>query len=189
MEGPGGYQLIGRTVQVWSSWHTRPPFAPGTPWLLRNFDRISWYPVAPEELIEMRSEMAAGRFELRVEEGSFSVARYRAGLASEAASIAEFQGRQQRAFGAERERWRASGEFDRVRLLERRGHEEARAMRVAAPDEHLVAGDLICTLEAMKLELNVVAPVAGVVAEVLVQPGDQVPAGQPMVVLRLPEGG
>jgi hypothetical protein len=39
MSSPGGYQLVGRTLPIWNA-HTRTgPFAPGHPWLLRNFDQ------------------------------------------------------------------------------------------------------------------------------------------------------
>ena len=65
MEGPGGYQFVGRTVQMWSGWQQRGPFTAGAPWLLRFFDRIRWYPVGPDELLEMRADMAAGRLPLR----------------------------------------------------------------------------------------------------------------------------
>jgi biotin carboxyl carrier protein len=37
------------------------------------------------------------------------------------------------------------------------------------------------TMEAMKMEHTVVAPAAGTVAEVLVQPGQQLDGGQPLV--------
>ena len=61
MEGPGGYQFVGRTTQVWNHRHPERsgPFEDGTPWLLRFFDRISWYPVEPDELLELRAETAA----------------------------------------------------------------------------------------------------------------------------------
>ncbi len=39
-------------------------FEPGTPWLLRFFDRISFYPVSAEELLDLRADMAAGRGEV-----------------------------------------------------------------------------------------------------------------------------
>ena len=56
MEGPGGYQFVGRTTQVWNHRHPEQsgPFEDGTPWLLRFFDRISWYPVEPDELMDLR---------------------------------------------------------------------------------------------------------------------------------------
>src|SRR5713101_1108036 len=73
MEGPGGYQFIGRTVPVWSRWHERPPFTSGDPALLRQFDRISWYPVSADELLDLRADMVAGRLDLRIDEGQFSL--------------------------------------------------------------------------------------------------------------------
>src|SRR4030095_12386098 len=39
MEGPGGYQLFGRTLQVWNS-EPVGDFIDGKPWLLRFFDQI-----------------------------------------------------------------------------------------------------------------------------------------------------
>ena len=40
MEGPGGYQFVGRTVQVWNTHRSTREFEPGKPWLLRFFDQI-----------------------------------------------------------------------------------------------------------------------------------------------------
>jgi urea carboxylase len=41
MEGPGGYQFVGRTLQMWNRWRDAtsgaPAFEPGKPWLLRFF--------------------------------------------------------------------------------------------------------------------------------------------------------
>src|SRR5450432_1660041 len=48
MEGPGGYQFVGRTVQVYNRFKTTKYFLPGTPWLLRFFDQIRFYPVAAQ---------------------------------------------------------------------------------------------------------------------------------------------
>ncbi|MBF6353239.1 5-oxoprolinase/urea amidolyase family protein [Nocardia higoensis] len=107
MEGPGGYQFVGRTTQVWN--HR----APGdeSPWLLRWFDRIRWHPVSPEELLDLRADTAAGRGDLRAEDGEFRLADYRAFLAANADSIAEFRTAQAAAFAAERQSWRTSGEL------------------------------------------------------------------------------
>ena len=40
MEGPGGYQFVGRTVQMWNRYRQTADFADGKPWLLRFFDQI-----------------------------------------------------------------------------------------------------------------------------------------------------
>lgn len=106
MEGPGGYQFVGRTVQVWRS-ANRPP------WHLRFFDRIIWYPVTAEELLDLRADMAAGRFEPTIEEGSFTLADHRAFFEREAQSIAAFRERQAAALAAERAAWEQAGELER----------------------------------------------------------------------------
>ncbi|UFT00125.1 5-oxoprolinase/urea amidolyase family protein [Nocardia huaxiensis] len=108
MEGPGGYQFVGRTTQVWDH---RSSGIGEDPWLLRYFDRISWYPVSAEELLDLRADIAAGRGELRAEDGEFRLADYRRFLAENASSIADFQAHQSEAFTAERNSWRETGEL------------------------------------------------------------------------------
>ena len=39
MEGPGGYQFVGRTIQMWNRWRHTADFS--EPWLLRHFDQNS----------------------------------------------------------------------------------------------------------------------------------------------------
>ncbi|MGV8874640.1 MAG: 5-oxoprolinase/urea amidolyase family protein [Rhodococcus sp. (in: high G+C Gram-positive bacteria)] len=115
MEGPGGYQFVGRTTQVWnhSATYSGGPFEEGTPWLLRFFDRISWYSVEPEELMDLRADLAAGRGGgVEITDGEFSLAQHDSFLETNADSIAEFRAKQSVAFGAERDAWSAAGEFD-----------------------------------------------------------------------------
>lgn len=118
MEGPGGYQLVGRTVQIWNHRHpaNAGAFEPGTPWLLRFFDQISWYPVSAAELLELRDELATGRGSggVTITEGEFSMAQYSTFLAQNATSIADFRNHQRAAYAAEREAWSTAGEFARV---------------------------------------------------------------------------
>jgi urea carboxylase len=102
MEGPGGYQFVGRTVQVWNR-------DASPPWLLRNFDQIRWHPVSAEELLELR----AARPPVEVEDTTFVLGDLRRALAADADDIAAFQARQRAAFDAERLAWSHSGELDR----------------------------------------------------------------------------
>ena len=44
-------------------------------------------------------------------------------------------------------------------------------------------GDVLLVLEAMKMETNITAPVAGKIAAISVNPGDSVKAGQVVVEL------
>jgi urea carboxylase len=54
MEGPGGYQFVGRTVQMWNRHRQSADFRDGKQWLLRFFDQIRFYPVSAEELLRAR---------------------------------------------------------------------------------------------------------------------------------------
>lgn len=108
MEGPGGYQFVGRTVQMWNSWKSTKEFTTGKPWLLQPFDRIRFYPVSAEELLQLREDFPRGKCHLRIEDGSFSLAAYTAFLAEHAESIQAFTKQRQQAFTAERQRWEAA---------------------------------------------------------------------------------
>ncbi|MEV6791972.1 urea carboxylase [Streptomyces sp. NPDC051320] len=196
MEGPGGYQFVGRTTQVWSSWRPDPQ-----PWLLRFFDRIRWYEVGPEELIELRGDMAAGRFTPRIEEGTFSLADHQRFLAANAGAITEFRSRQAAAFAAERDAWEAAGEFTRAERVS--APAPAPAEVSVPPGGHLVeaeftasvwqvnvrvgdtvtAGQQLLAVEAMKMESRIHSPSDAVVTHVLTEPGAQVEPGAPLVVL------
>ncbi|GGC57957.1 urea carboxylase [Hoyosella rhizosphaerae] len=194
MEGPGGYQFVGRTTQIWQR-HAE------TPWLLRFFDRISWYPVSPDELLEMRADMAAGRFEPDITDGEFSLAEYREFLAANADPIADFRAQQHAAFGAERAAWEASGEFDRQDAEPAAPPTDA----IAVPDggtlveapfvanvwkvsvtagDTVSKGDVLLALEAMKMETVITAPKDGVIDQVVIGAGTQVLAGDALVVMR-----
>ena len=200
MESPGGYQLVGRTLQIWSSHQQRPPFEPGTPWLLRFFDRIHWYPVTATELLDARADFAVGRFDVRVEPGLFKLGEYEAMLAREAGSIAQFRTHQSAAFATERAAWAAAGEFKPRQevapdplaaafTVPENGSVIAAPMtsnvwKVSVqPGDQVVAGQAVVIIEAMKTETAVVSPCNGTVTHVMATPGMQVSAGAPLVVL------
>ena len=120
MEGPGGYQFVGRTTQVWN--HRHPAPAPGFdidhPWLLRFFDKINWYPVSADELTDMRADMAAGRGEMHIEDGTFSLADHQKFLDDNASDITSTRLRMEAARAEERARWVASGEVSAVSAID-----------------------------------------------------------------------
>ena len=199
MEGPGGYQFVGRTTQVWSRFRRTGAFAEA-PHLLRFFDRISWYPVGAEELLELRADTEAGRFDPRMEDGTFTLAEHLDFLAAEADSITTFRARRAAAFAAEREAWAAAGEFDPkpepdVAPPPREVTVPAGGVVVEAPctasvwrievrpGDAVSSGDRLLPLEAMKMETALVAPCDGKVAEVLVGVSDHVESGRALVVV------
>ncbi|WP_440713794.1 urea carboxylase [Gordonia sp. FQ] len=200
MEGPGGYQFVGRTVQIWNRFRRGGLFAEN-PWALRPFDRIKWYPVSASELLDLRADVDAGRGDFRTVDGEFSLAEHEEFLRREAPSITDFRSRQQSAFAEEKERWRAAGEFDRV-------YDEpapaAAAVEVpdgcvpvtapfaasvwkveAAEGEWTEQDDRMLILEAMKMESAVSSPASGRVAKVYVRPGDQVIGGQVLAAVEV----
>jgi urea carboxylase len=202
MEGPGGYQFVGRTVQMWNRWKSTREFEPGKPWLLRFFDRLRFYPVSADELLTLRADFVAGRAHLRIEDGTFRLADYQRYLVENAAAISAFKSRQQAAFEAERDRWRAAGmaETPDESIDTDAG---ARAAAASAFDGEVVtsevsggvwsvliakgsvvqAGDTLLVVESMKMEITVFATRDGVVHEVLCVEGQAVTAGQPLVLL------
>ncbi|MFM2090124.1 MAG: urea amidolyase [Planctomycetota bacterium] len=106
MEGPGGYQFVGRTVPVWAPWRQEGAFAKGTPWLLRPFDRIRFFPVTAGELERLRADAPRCHDAIRVEEGEFRLDAYRRLLTDQAAGIAAFTATRDAAYAAERQRWK-----------------------------------------------------------------------------------
>ncbi|EJM02593.1 urea carboxylase [Pseudomonas sp. GM102] len=201
MEGPGGYQFVGRTLQMWNRYREVAAFD-GKPWLLRFFDQIRFYPVSADELLRIRRDFPLGRFDLNIEHSQLNLADYQAFLAKEAQGIAAFRDQQKSAFNAERERWIASGQahFDSEELAPEVTEDAPLADGQQSIDSHIAgnlwqvqvqagsrvaAGDVLVILESMKMEIPLLAPMAGVVREIRVQPGSPVRAGQRVVVLEL----
>ncbi|OLZ11070.1 urea carboxylase [Sulfobacillus thermosulfidooxidans] len=203
MEGPGGYQFVGRTVQMWNKWRTTKSFQPGRPWLLRFFDQIQFYPVSAEELLQLRQDFLRGRFEVDIQETVFDLGSYLRELDHIQTSVENFRRRQQQSFQAERERWRALGVAEYV---------SADTAALSQETEHVVLGTVVpstlpgsvwkvlvqvgdevtdaqtlVVLESMKMEFAIVAPKSGVVAAIYVKPGDQVRPGQWLIDLVDPE--
>jgi urea carboxylase len=196
MEGPGGYQLVGRTLQMWNT------FEEGTPWLLRFFDQLRFLPVSAKELLEIREEFPRGRYPLKIEERNFRLREYHQFLNSIEASSASFKRQQQEAFVAERERWAAAGQAE---YMDAPDPVSPRTDAATLPEgcravlspvtasvwsiavqagQKVEAGERIIVLDAMKMEIAVTAPKAGRIEEVNVVSGAMVSAGQRLAVLR-----
>jgi urea carboxylase len=201
MEGPGGYQLVGRTIQVWNTWKTTPRFVEGIPWSLRFFDQIRFYPVSGEELLDAREKFPHGRYELRVEETTFSLAEYQRFLASISDEAAAFKKHQKASFDAERERWREAGLLTVAEPPETidesadatvpEGCEgvssplTASIFQIPVQVGQVVAeGEKLVVLDAMKTEISVSSHVAGTVEAIHRELGSIVNAGQLLVSIR-----
>jgi len=194
MEGPGGYQFVGRTIQMWNRYRSTASFKPGKPWLLRFFDQIRFYPVSPGELETLRHDFPQGRFEPKIEEGSFSLKAHEAFLAENEASIRGFKERQQAAFDEERARWEAAGLNATEDASPPAEAQDAELPDDAEPVEspvagsvwkvlvangaHAEAGETLAVVESMKMEIKVEAPSSGKVIADLCREGQAVQPGQ-----------
>jgi len=199
MEGPGGYQFVGRTLQMWNRYRAVEAFG-GQPWLLRFFDQIRFFPVSAEELLEIRRDFPLGRYPLRIEDTELCLSDYQQFLAREADSIEAFRSQQRAAFDAERQRWIESSQahFENEEVAADLGEDTPLGTGEHGIESHIAGnlwqvsvaegdrvelGDVLVILESMKMEIPLTAPVAGVVREVRVQPGSPVRAGQRVVVI------
>jgi urea carboxylase len=196
MEGPGGYQFVGRTLPVYNRFRVTRDFAAGTPWLLRFFDQVRFHPVDAAELLELRRAFTAGRHALQIEHGEFRYADYRAFLERESADIEAFRVAQRRAFAEERERWRITGQHtfaDAVDGVDASQEIPAGSRAVAAhvpgsvfrvlvaEGQRVSRGEPLVVLESMKMEIVVMAPEAGEVTRVLCREGQTAAMGQTLV--------
>jgi urea carboxylase len=207
MEGPGGYQFVGRTVQMWNRYHQTAEFCDGKRWLLRFFDQLRFYPVSPDELTQLRADFPYGKARLRIEPAVLRLREYRSFLDENAASIRAFKAQQQAAFNSERERWRDMGSAD-----DNSGDVDdadpapggAGGAALAVPPGCIAlsspvagsvwelkttvgarvdAGDTLLLIEAMKMDIALQAEQAGTVVELRSQRGQAVAAGETLVVL------
>lgn len=201
MEGPGGYQFVGRTVPVWNRYKRTEDFQ--QPWLLRFFDQLRFFPVSADELLRYREAVIQGTVKLDIQPETFSLKQHQEFLRANADDIAAFKTNQQAAFAAERDRWTAAGEFTRS-AVEPDTNEpdipeitlpdgvEAIAAHLSAnvwqvlvnPGDRVVEGDRLIILEAMKMEIAVLADSAGLITDLFCQPGQTVTAGQLLAAMQ-----
>jgi urea carboxylase len=203
MEGPGGYQFIGRTVQMWNRWRQTADFKDGKPWLLRFFDQVRFYECSPKELLKFREDFPLGRFKLRVEEQTFRLRDYQKFLTDNAASITAFKTNQQQSFDAERHRWELSGQLNFSAENESAASSATDAVAIPAGCKAITAqvpgnvwkitaavGDKItrdqplAILESMKMEISVLSTEPGEVIEIRCTEGKPVNAGDILAIIR-----
>jgi len=204
MEGPGGYQFVGRTSQVWNTFKQTKDFNEGKPWLLRFFDQIRFYPVSHEELLKFRHDFLQGRTSLKIEPARFNLRDYFAWLDSIEGECQTFKAKQQTAFDAERTQWERRGEFQRAAATESiaaalpadaliipDGQEAIESPMGASVWKLLVkegqtveADEEVAVLEAMKMETSIASLRRAVVTKLLCKTGQIVQAGQPLMLVK-----
>lgn len=197
MEGPGGYQFVGRTLQMWNIYRETHEF--DKPWLLRFFDQIKFYPVSGDELLQLRDAFPLGQHALKIEETEFDLNEYRQFLETNKESIESFTASRQLAFNTELEQWKATGQF------QFEDKQASNTLVQTEPEDGLLAvecpaagsiwevlvkvGDTVSEdqavmiLESMKMEIPVQAGVSGTVEKLLIKPGAMVEAGSRLILV------
>ena len=202
MEGPGGYQFVGRTIQMWNSKKETDYFTKEKPWLLNFFDQIKFYPVSAEEILQAREDFLRGKYPIKIEETEFSFKEYKRFLEENKDTIKVFKEHQEASFKAERTRWKEQGLDEFVSETEEAGHlteisipEGCEAVCTSLPGsvwkiqveegESVHKGDTLVVLESMKMEFPVVAEADGIVEKIYLKTGEQVNAGQLAACVRV----
>ena len=200
MEGPGGYQFVGRTIQMWNSLRETKFFAKGKPWLLNFFDQIQFYPCSAQEILKYREDFLRGKFEIQIEETNFCLGDYKKYLSSITESAAVFKKNQEAAFEAERQRWREKGLDHFVSESNETHHAEieipdgCEGVSATIPGcvwkivknegETVKKGEEIIIMESMKMEFPVIAQNDGVIQKIFAKTGEQVEAGQILAAIK-----
>jgi len=201
MEGPGGYQFVGRTLQMYNRYRTTPHFSREKPWLLRFFDQIRFYPVDSQQLLEMREAFPLGQLELEIREEQFKLGDYLQFLDKEQDSISLFKAKQQAAFEAERQHWVETGQLNFSAELQQPADDDLvlRFAHAHLIESHLPGsvwkvrtqqgarirrGDVLLIVESMKMEIAIESAISGTVLEVLVSEGRSIAAGQALVAVQ-----
>lgn len=201
MEGPGGYQFVGRTTQMWSRYRKNADFEDGKPWLLRFFDQVKFYEVSETELLQMREDFKAGRLQLRIEDGVLNLKEYNEFLKTHQDSIQAFKDMQQANFEAERRRWHEAGlqeyisesldavdEGETVVIPEGgcavESHMPGSIWKIECASGDIVEeGATLAVIEAMKIEIPIIAPERMKVETITIEKGQTVKTGQVLFTL------
>ena len=202
MEGPGGYQLFGRTLQMWNTYRTTNEFT--KPWLLRFFDQVKFYLVSSDELHEIREKFLYGKYPLKIENGTFKLKEYKEFLENNKKEHTTFQDKRKQAFEDERLMWKEKGldKFNvQTEVMETKdeivlGENEEAVESIMSGNiwkievkegDKVKAGEVLVILESMKMEVDIETNISGVVEKILFKEGDNINSGDVLIIIKKDE--
>ncbi len=195
MESPGGYQLVGRTLPIWNKFLKNKQFINNEPWLLKFFDQVRYYEVSEQELLEQREAFREGKFDIRIQDVSFSLKDYEDFLDKNADEISTFKAIQQQAYTKEVARWQEKGafspakdfsecsSFNGVATADIQGEPTCAEIAgnvwkvMVEQGQEVKVGDVLVIVEAMKMEFPVTASCDGIIETVVCREGYPVNPG------------
>lgn len=173
------------------------------PWLLRFFDRVRFFSVTDTELEELRSRYRKGSYKMEITHEKFAYKEHISFLEENKKSIEDFEQKRKCAYDAERARWEAEGEGESNAAAEHAQKKANDSHQVSgqqpSPEvrppfsisvqagmaatvwavhvsdgEEVEKGQQLFSLESMKVEIAVEAPVSGIARWISVSNGDSV---------------
>ncbi|KAF9887062.1 hypothetical protein FE257_010556 [Aspergillus nanangensis] len=207
VDSPGGYQMTGMTIPGVDILGSKKGYTADRPWMFEEFDQIIFYRVSEKDYEKELALFNSGRYEYTWEEAEFDMAEHNKLLHATREELASIRARQRQA-QAEMDtletellqRWaKEKAErgipMDAVESLLK----DPEIVAIEAPlnanvwkveinqGDKIEENHLVVILEAMKLEIAVrteLPAVGGTVEKVLVQSGDSIEAGKPVLLVR-----
>ncbi|GKU16818.1 unnamed protein product [Fusarium langsethiae] len=193
-DSPGGYQLVGRTVEIWDS--SLVDAKGSIAWFFRRFDRISFYPVSERVLDHTpKSEL------VQITDGVFDLVEYEAWLEENKESISATVSQQEKAISGASfleelllpyqansiPSDRALGQDSPDVFGERvKATMPGRCYRVMVKEGQSVEkGDTVLCVESSKMEVEVCSPISGKCLAVMVQAGDVIDVGEDLIIIEV----
>ena len=199
MEGPGGYQLFGRTIQVWNSYLQSPEFRDGNPGCCASSIRSASFRSLPRNSSTGGVTFPSGGVRSGSRRKCSGCATISA-FSRRTATIELFQALRQAAFDARtrgvgpprrsRARRCVADSGRRLESIRRAGQapswskrrSEATSGDSCRPGDHR-EGFGHCGYRGMKTECNVPSPATGIVRAVYIRERQQITPGTPIIAL------
>lgn len=194
MNSPGGYQLVGKTINIWSN------FA-NPPWLLDFFDMVQFYLVSDEELVAIRDDYKMGKYSPSIEPTTISLLDYKKFIEINENSIVEYKKSHDIKTITSRIDWSKSEhyeidnasnndklnndgtDYENCHLLKSSYYGNLYEIKIKE-GEAVRKDQPLALIEIMKTYHQINSPVDGVCQSILVQPGQIVKQNQLIMAIK-----
>ncbi len=193
MNSPGGYQLVGKTINIWNT-HNSPP------WLLDFFDIVQFNLVSDEELTSIRDDYKLGKYQPFIEPSTISLFDYKNFIESNKDSISEYEKTHDIKEISKRIDWSMIEHFetDSENLTQDSKQESfedcylikslhyGNLFEIKVEEcEKVKKGQPLALIEIMKTYHQLNCPVDGTIYKLFVKPGKIVKQGQLIAALKI----
>ncbi|KAL2443999.1 Urea amidolyase [Exophiala dermatitidis] len=165
VEQPGGYMMLARTLEMWDTFGTKPGFSPARPWIFEPFDLVKFYEVTIEDYDKISASLDSGHYQWEMSEVVLDATKAYDSMQAERHDLVTktFKERQLKC-------------LDEQAAIEKQLYAEWKAAVAAEHqvDQALSYGDN---------RVDIISPMTASVWKVEVEPGDELQAGQLVVVL------